>query len=827
VAALTILAALSTTSWYPIGPAPIDAGGVGLGLAAGRIEAAAPHPSSPDVMYVAGNDGGVWKTGVWTNDPPTWLSLGDDQRSLNFAGYHPLAVHRVHTQHVLGVVCGAGAGVLKSTNGGLSWQLLGNALFEGASIGSIALHPTQTNVIYVSVWWNGPGGGVYVSTDGGQTWSSTTTGMSGAFTDLVMSRWDPQTLFAGVVGGTQPGIYKTTNGGGSWHLLSGVPASGFSLANAGASAIRLESGSKQGRLYVSYLSLDAAQSPAIHRTRSSNGGTSWTALNATPGSFESRSWHLLLGVDPTNDKHVFANDAYSLWESKDSGGTWTRADLVGQNAIGDDWVNIAFDPKGRVAVTADRDVYRFDPKTKAWHSKEGNLQVTLFYDVTPDPLDPDVAYGVAQDHPWSMKFTGSDEWAYMGGGGSETGKVLVDPTDTSRIYVSNPLDPSHFVARSEDAGQTWKVIRQANDFQASDYSLAYSTQRAFAIDPSNAKRLLIGTTKVWQTTNATAASPTWKAISGILGGATPGQQYITALAIAQSDPKTVYAATADGHLFATTNGGTSWQKRETGLYGLGAGKIVDIRIHPTNPRRAVAVGTGQGSIWSLDKVGSSLQWANIAGNLPTYLRSSTIFADWQPATPALYLGTSRGVYHSIDLGTTWDPFGLDLPQTVVSDLECESHDMLVAATIGRGAWAILLKQALIIGTVHNGLLPGHVGPGDPVEGVVITLDPASGVRGLGQTAVTDAKGRFRFANVAPGAYTVRSRAPAGWVAVGDEAVRVSAYGSPVELDFHYRFEPRRALAQAPYTALGDLVTLPGRLLGTPLVSRERPQADSR
>lgn len=558
---MTILSALSTTSWVPIGPAPIDAPQVGLGLAAGRVEAAAPHPTQPDVMYVAGSNGGVWKTGVWNNDPPTWLSLGDDQRSLNFAGYHPLAVHPAHPQHVYGAVCGAGAGVLKSTNGGLSWQLLGNGTFEGASIGAVALHPTQTNVLYVSVWWGGPGGGVYESTDGGPTWSCTTTGISGAFTDLVISRWDAKTLFAGVVGGTHPGVYKTTDGGATWKPLTGIPASGFSLSNSSASAVRLASGSKQGTLYVAYLSLDAALNPAIHRARTTNGGTSWAALAPTPGSLESRSWHLVLGVDPTNDKHVFANDAYSLWESADGGGTWKRADKIGQNTIGDDWVNIAFDPKGRVAVTADRDVYRYEPKTKSWHSREGNLQVTLFYDVTLDPSDPDVAYGVAQDHPWAMKFTGSDEWAYMEGGGSETGKVLVDPTDTSRVYVSNPLDPAHFVARSGDAGQTWKVIRQANDFNAGDYNLAYSTQRAFAIDSSNPKRLLIGTTKVWETKNASAASPTWKAISGILGGASANQQYITALAIAPSDPKTIYAATADGHVFATSNGGTSWPKR--------------------------------------------------------------------------------------------------------------------------------------------------------------------------------------------------------------------------------------------------------------------------
>ena len=84
------------------------------------------------------------------------------------------------------------------------------------------------------------------------------------------------------------------------------------------------------------------------------------------GKLEDRPWHLLLGVDPGNDKHVFANDAYSLQESTDSGATWTRADMVGQKAIGDDWVNIAF-AKRAVAVTADRDLYHYNPTTKAWN----------------------------------------------------------------------------------------------------------------------------------------------------------------------------------------------------------------------------------------------------------------------------------------------------------------------------------------------------------------------------------------------------------------------------------------------------------------------------
>jgi hypothetical protein len=327
------------------------------------------------------------------------------------------------------------------------------------------------------------------------------------------------------------------------------------------------------------------------------------------------------------------------------------------------------------------------------------------------------------------------------------------------------------------------------------------------------------------------ASPTWSAISGILGGSTVAQQYITALAIAPSDPKTVYAATSDGHVSATANGGTSWPKRDTGLFGSGAGQIVDIRIDPTNPKRAVAVGSGQQSVWYLDKVGASLQWTNIAGNLPTYLRFVTIFADWQFATPALYVGTTRGIYHSVDLGLTWSTFGLDMPNTVVSDLQSVLDNVLFASTNGRGAWAIVTKPTFILGTMSSdGILQGYVGPADPVEGAVITLDPGSGLRGAVLTAVTDAEGRFELPLVPPGTYTVHRSVPPGWVPAGDEVDRISVHGERLELEFRYRFDPELARSLAPYQAISDLVAVPGREPTAPLGAVgefEKPQSATR
>ena len=217
------------------------------------------------------------------------------------------------------------------------------------------------------------------------------------------------------------------------------------------------------------------------RFRTANGGQTWKKLAATPGTVEDRSWHVVIAVDPKNANHVFANDAYTLYESTDGGLSWTAAEN-----IGDDWVNMTFDAHNNGVVTADRNVYRYQPKTKTWLGREGNLQVTQFYDITLDPQNTDRAYGVAQDHFDAGRFQGTILWDYMSPGGGETGKVLVAANNSKMIYVSDPLDcVANLVRRSTNGGSNWKTIYQNNSYQAGDYDLAYSVQKSFVMDPQN------------------------------------------------------------------------------------------------------------------------------------------------------------------------------------------------------------------------------------------------------------------------------------------------------------------------------------------------------
>jgi photosystem II stability/assembly factor-like uncharacterized protein len=197
----------------------------------------------------------------------------------------------------------------------------------------------------------------------------------------------------------------------------------------------------------------------------------------------------------------------------------------------------------------------------------------------------------------------------------------------------------------------------------------------------------VGTDVVYETTNGGSS---WTAISPQLS---PGQ-FLTALTIAASQPNTVYAATADGKVFVTTNDGGSWQPADTGLPQDFADQIVSFQVNPTNPNEVFIVpGTfptsifGNAHAWMTTNGGTS--WTDITGNLPAGNWTNSIVADWRFSTPVLYVGTARGVYRSLDLGTDWTLFGQGLPNSPVTDLQfLPQFDLLAASTYGRGVFEI-------------------------------------------------------------------------------------------------------------------------------------------
>ncbi len=706
------LVTLSTSTWTPIGPAPIQTAG-GLDQISGRIQVAAPDPTNASIIYLGSDNGGIWKN----INAPSWTPLTDQMPSpalganfgQSFGAYHTLVVHPANHALVLGLVSGRGAGILQSTDAGGTWSLLANAQFDGQGLNSLAVHPTKVDTMYLAAGWSG----AWTSTDGGTTWQNLANLPSGCVSDLIIARFNSSTLYAGVVGNTgsaqaQNGVYQSTDGGATWTQLGGLP-SGAALGQPGATgAVRIESATKTGALYVSMLTVaETSSSPptygvtAVQRFVTVDSGSSWTPLTASSGSLENRSWHLLLAVDPGDEKHVLVNDSYSLYESWDSGASWARTDttigyLKGINHF--DFVNLTFDANRNALVTADQGVLQYNPFTKVWTSLMGNLQVSEFYTITLDPTTLSTAYAVGQDI-FCEKYTGSLAWNVMEEGINETGKILVNPSNPNQIFAFNPLVINQFVIASVDGGTTWNTILPASVLSSAfttlyakqagpsgqDYTFAYQAQKAFAMDPSNPARLLAVADRIYETTDASSASPTWSEISGVLS-TDSNNPFVIALAIAPSSVNTVYAATPDGRLQLTTNDGGSWVYWDTGL----SGNVLDIRVDPNDSSHAF--GLTSGAVWQLTPAG--LPWINITGNLPSSLSYYSVFVAWQSPVPALFVGTDRGVYRSFDLGGNWTKWSPGLPNTRVNDLQGEmiAGDLvLAAATVGRGAWEILIQ----------------------------------------------------------------------------------------------------------------------------------------
>jgi hypothetical protein len=149
------------------------------------------------------------------------------------------------------------------------------------------------------------------------TWQNTTAFHSGYVTDVIIAKFNPQYLYAGLVRGYQgagvgtTGVYRSIDAGVNWQLVGGLPNNLFL-----GDAVRLESGSATGSVYVTLFAMDIQANVTVNRYKTSNAGQTWTPLAATPGNPETRSWHVVLAVDPKDANHVFANDAYVLFEEQ-------------------------------------------------------------------------------------------------------------------------------------------------------------------------------------------------------------------------------------------------------------------------------------------------------------------------------------------------------------------------------------------------------------------------------------------------------------------------------------------------------------------------------
>ena len=297
----------------------------------GRVTAVTGVPSEPFTFYMGSTGGGVWKTTdaghSWVNISDKYFkvaSMGAIEVSLS----NPNVVYAGTGSSKIRSNVSIGRGVYKSTDAGQTWQWMG--LRDTGQISTVRVNPTNPDLVYVAALGNpfvpNPDRGVYRSKDGGKNWQNVlhVADDVGA-ADLELQPGNPNVIFACmwhgqrkpwtiISGALEGGIYKSTDGGDTWNKLAGgLPHDLFGRSNVAISA------AKPNRIYAL---IEAKPGSGLYR--SEDAGATWTLVNGQ-GSIITRPFYYdTLGVDPNNPDVVFIGDE-SWFKSTDGGKTFRRA----------------------------------------------------------------------------------------------------------------------------------------------------------------------------------------------------------------------------------------------------------------------------------------------------------------------------------------------------------------------------------------------------------------------------------------------------------------------------------------------------------------------
>lgn len=690
----------SDGTWQEVGPYNVS----------GRARSFVIHPTDPAKMWLGTVGGGIWKT---TDAGATWAPVNDKLPNLSIGCLvidqtNPNSMYAGTGEGWWNSDAIQGSGILKSTDGGTNWSVLANTTaFQ--NINRIAISPTNSSVLLAAV----QPGGVYRSTDAGTTWTQVITtdtsygmGASVAFDPSNGSKAVAVTRDANFTAGDYE--YKarySTDGGATWTDATGLTKLGFGS--------RIELAYSKSVANSVYAVQDNGS--GIQVLKSTDGGKTYT-LKSSGLVDGGQSWYdLCLWVDPTNDATLVFGGVY-FYKSTNSGVSSTQ--ISGGYILTDnphpDTHFLVSDP--RFNGTSHREVYGTTDgglfkapdiyaatTTSGWFQAAPTARSTQFYSVSGHGATGRILGGL-QDNGTLQIESASTNLATMEFGG-DGGFTAIDPTNPSYLYGEYIYLMLH---RSTDAGVNANYI-YSGITDASNQTANFIAP--FILDPSNANTMLAGGSRLWRSTNVKAASPTWTSIKAA------STDYISSIAVANSNSSIIWVGHNDGKVFKSTNG-TSASPTWTAISGLPGRYVGRILIDRTNPQ-TVWIGFGgfnAGNLYVTHDGGST--WASASGSGATALPSAPIHALAQDPNNAanLFVGTEVGVCASTDSGANWSASTKGPLNVAVYDLQYMSGtNKLLAATHGRGVW-------LYTSTAFSGwTLPTNLGAGKNVN-VTINLN---------------------------------------------------------------------------------------------------------
>ncbi|TNE69207.1 MAG: T9SS type A sorting domain-containing protein [Bacteroidetes bacterium] len=620
----------------------------------GKAISIAFHPTDPNIYYVSGESGGVWKT---TNAGTNYASIS---QGLPYNAASNLVVDHSNPD-ILYTSNGNfqsygniyNTGIYKSYDGGMTWEptALSWSISQQVAVRRMLMSPQNPLILLVA-----SSNGLWRTEDGGDSWTMV---RSGNHMDLEYKPGDPSTVYT-TQNGVISEIYKSVNGGQSWQQLSSfsLPNNRLNIAVSPADPEFIAVLSRLGSIHKIYTSDD--------------GGASFTFRSEAPQNTE------VLHASPFNPNILYCG-FQNVFRSDDKGDTWNRISHwhggTPDPVVHADQHYIDWQPgTPYIFFCNDGGVWRYDEPAQEWLELSNTLIITQFYRIAVAQTDENFMIGGTQDNG-GRKRVAPGLWEATNGG--DAMEVAIDYTDADIIYTTYINGQLY---RSMDAWVNDQGYRISNNLpgQTPDHDLTGSWVTPYQLDPVNPKALVLGYADVYRTTNR---GESWTQISNNLTGNANAK--LDALAIAPSDPNTIYASNG-ATLYRTTNLGGNWSALSTPS----SQAITSITVHPHNP--AVLYITKAGfsignKVYRSDDSGAT--WVNISSTLPN-VPTHTLYLDLAADSSfVLFVGNDLGVWYRTSTMSDWVGMNQNLPITYISDLELQrSSRKLRAGTYGRGIW---------------------------------------------------------------------------------------------------------------------------------------------
>ncbi len=695
---------MDSVNWTLIGPKPSD-GGTSY-VSSGRVNAIAIDPRDNNVVYAGAAGGGVWKT---TDGGTNWTPLTDHETSLASGAIvidpnSPDTVYVGTGEENFTGDSYYGAGILKSTDGGKTWtNLVGPFLRD--RIGSLAIQPGSSQVLLCT-----SPSGVWRSADGGKTWALTLSGAAGI--SVVFDPTNGASAYASLgiyYGSSRNGVYHSTDGGITWTAANGIKTAGLPTTIAGRIDIAMAP-SAPSTIYAQIGDNATYGLAGIYKT--TDGGNTWHPLPIEDPSLWGTQAYFTnaIRVHPTNPDIVWSG-ALAIYRSLDGGATWVELPQAGANntTIHVDFHALAFTPDGsKLYMGNDGGMYSTTDISAGmvnWTSLNDTLAITEFHPgMSVDPVSPLTTVAGAQDNS-TQRYNGDPNWESLACG--DGGFTAIDPAFPVLAYGACQRAE---VLRSLNLAGSGTWVSASYGIDQTDATQFISP---LAMDGSSPQALYFGTYRLWRSQDSGGR---WYSVSPDLTGGNEGTFTAIAVAPSDGNTVYIGTSNSKVQVTTDIGDGAGavWTDRSKGLPPR---SVTHIAVDPIDSGTAYVAFSGfnggtdkLGHVFKTPDGGAT--WKDISGNLPNIPVNDLIVDPDIPQT--IYLATDAGVMVTTDGGASWSSLGNGLPNVVVTTMALQRNArVLRAATYGRSVWEILVPlSATSLQPVIDSIAPASANPGD-------------------------------------------------------------------------------------------------------------------